>query len=136
MNLDGAENYTLRTDFHRGTLVVYLNGQLTMDNADAINRAILSAVPRDNPYVVLDLAEVTYADSSGLSLLFNVQGKVIRAGGRLAMTGLLGHVREVMNVSNYYQVFSVHDTVDEAVNFIDTEKKNRPAGEGETSATP
>jgi len=118
------KNYTLRADLHRGTLVIYLGGQLTLDNANDLNRGILTSIPRNDPFLVLDLSEVSYADSSGLSLLFSVQSKVVRAGGRMAMTGLHGHLREVMSVSNYYAVFAVSETLDAAVDFIEAEKKS------------
>jgi anti-sigma B factor antagonist len=62
-------------------------------------------------HVVLDFAQVTFMDSSGLGLLVDVL-KLLRAkGGRLCVAAVQKPVRNVLVLSAVDRVLDVYDTV-------------------------
>jgi anti-anti-sigma factor len=53
-------------------LIVRIEGEIDLSNADAIRDDVSQAVPRDAAGVALDLTNTTYIDSSGIRLLFDL----------------------------------------------------------------
>jgi anti-anti-sigma factor len=58
-----------------GEIVVgALSGEIDLSNAKALEREIADAVPNTARGMVLDLAKLTYLDSSGIRLLLSLAG--------------------------------------------------------------
>ncbi|MEO5666193.1 MAG: STAS domain-containing protein [Nocardioides sp.] len=47
-------------------------GEIDLSNVAEVLSAVISAVPHDAALVVLDLSDVTYLDSAGISMLFKL----------------------------------------------------------------
>jgi anti-anti-sigma factor len=64
----------LTFDFdHRGDVVVArLDGEIDSSNAGELQGALAAQVPRTASVLALDLSRVTYLDSSGIELLFEL----------------------------------------------------------------
>lgn len=107
--------FTLRHRVEKDVAVVELSGQLILDGIADLNREILLSVPRERPYLVLDVSGVTYSDSSGLSTLFAVQSKIVRAGGTMALCGIHGHLADLLRVCNIGDVFAAFATREEGL---------------------
>jgi anti-anti-sigma factor len=69
----------LALDLDGDVLVARLHGEIDMANADDLRAQIVGAVPNSALGVVVDLTDVTYLDSSGVRLLFELSD---RLGGR------------------------------------------------------
>jgi stage II sporulation protein AA (anti-sigma F factor antagonist) len=104
--LDPAE---LSFDTHGDVVVVRLDGEVDMGNADRVGRRIVTGVleaERAAGAAALDLGGLSYVDSSGLRMLEEVRHQVSSKGVRLftiapescrahrllALTGLLEHL--------------------------------------------
>jgi len=104
--LDPAE---LDFDTRDGLVVVRLDGEVDMGNADRVGRRIVTGVVEAQPEAnaaALDLSGLSYVDSSGLRMLEEVRHHVSSKGVRLftiapescrahrllALTGLLEHL--------------------------------------------
>ncbi len=59
-------------DQHDGVPVARIRGEVDVSNADALGQQLQAAVPNSALGLVLDLAETTYFDSSGVRLLFDL----------------------------------------------------------------
>jgi anti-sigma B factor antagonist len=97
-------------------LLVRLDGEIDMANADRIGRRVVHDVLErepTGPAVVLDLAGLSYLDSSGLRMLeevrhalaqhglrmFTVAPETCRAHRLLSLTGLLEHLGTVADMA-------------------------------------
>lgn len=66
-------------------------------------------------HMVLDFSKLAYLSSAGLSGILNL-GKQLRARhGKLALLVPAGPIRKVMELSGFTQMFSITDTLQEAV---------------------
>ncbi len=65
--------------------------------------------------VVLDLSGVDYLSSGGLRIFVALYKKLGTQGGRLTMAALQPYCREVLRVSGMEQLFSMSDTLEEAM---------------------
>lgn len=58
-----------------GTRVIRLSGELDLANAAAVEAELDTAFGDGNGGIVLDLAELTFIDSTGIALLINAVGR-------------------------------------------------------------
>ena len=104
----------LSTRDGRSCTVVWVSGELDMDTGPQLQEVLRKVADGGGRQVVLDLAEVTFMDSSGLGLLV-VWFKALRdGGGRLCLAAAQPPVRTVLALSAVDQVVDVYDSVDAA----------------------
>jgi anti-anti-sigma factor len=97
-----------------GATIVSLAGELDLYNASDVRAALLEACAEEPSVLVIDLAEVTFIDSTALGVLIEARSRLAdRDGFRLAAPGL--ETRRALEVSGLDKHFSVHDTVAEAL---------------------
>lgn len=66
------------------TAVVPVSGEVTFSNVAALDRELAAALERATN-VVVDLTEVTFIDSSGLSTLLTASSRAREGGGKVAL---------------------------------------------------
>lgn len=93
---------------HVPTVHLLLSGELDVTNADAI-RAEIDGVTDANPGkgVELDLAAVTFVDSSALGALVGALQHARKQGGDVVVTGLTPSVAKIFQVTGLDRVFEV-----------------------------
>lgn len=93
---------------HARTARLALSGELDVTNADAI-RAEIDGVTDARPgtAVSLDLAAVTFVDSSALGALVGALRHARKQGGDVVVTGLTPSVAKIFRVTGLDKVFEV-----------------------------
>lgn len=110
----GRESAVAGIDRREETVVVSLAGELDLYNAEEVRRALLDTLAEGAELLVVDLAEVTFIDSTALGVLIEARSRLSdRSGFRLAAPGL--EVRRALEVSGLDRHFVVRDTVADAV---------------------
>jgi anti-anti-sigma factor len=98
------------------TVIAHLRGEIDLSNAKMVVGEIASAVENDAAGVVLDLSEVTYLDSSGVHLVFDLHERLTGRQQRLVLSlpegSRIGRVLELVNVG---AVVAIEPTVEAAV---------------------
>ena len=98
------------------TLVLSLAGELDLYNAPALREALQRAVERSPKRLVVDLAEVTFVDSTILGALVEARSQLGRDAFALAAPGV--KVRRALEVSGLDGHFTVHDRIETAIDSI------------------
>lgn len=95
---DGGVRVFSRVVQGRGgrTTVVELSGELDLAGAPEVARRLAYAFDHVGPRVVLDLAGVTFADTSGLAVVSDFGDGARDAGGRVAVVGASPMVQRVL----------------------------------------
>jgi anti-sigma B factor antagonist len=104
----------LRVSESGDAIVVALTGELDLYNAPALRDALREAAGREPRRLVVDLSEVSFADSTALGAF--VEARSALGGGRafvLAAPGL--EVRRALEVSGLARHFTVRDTLESAL---------------------
>jgi anti-sigma B factor antagonist len=92
--------------------VLSLHGPLTMENVSPF----LNAVRReDAPTMILDFTGVPYLDSSGLGSLVSACTSCVKAGRRIALTGVNKRVLKVFEITRVEPVFLMFPTLSDAL---------------------
>lgn len=87
--------------------VLPLEGEIDLHVAPQIGAQLKAIIQKKPGKVVVDLAQVTYIDSSGLAVLIEAMQNVGRYGGSFALAGLQDGVRPIFEIARLDQVFRI-----------------------------
>ncbi len=100
-------------------VVVSVQGRVDAENAGLFEvhcKKRLAALGQKN--LVVDLGPAEYLSSAGLRSIL-ILGKYVKAlGGRLALSGLKGVVRETFSISGFLELFPSAETPEQAAGLI------------------
>src|ERR1022692_819007 len=98
-----------------GVPVLRLKGRLTIGEGSRDLRGTISDIAAEgHKYLLLDLGEVTYIDSSGLGALVAGYNSMSLKGGRVGLFHVPERVRELLEMSGLAVVFRIFGTEQEA----------------------
>jgi anti-sigma B factor antagonist len=90
----------------RGAAIT-LTGELDMATAPELNDVLAPLVDDGPEEVVLDLAELSFIDSSGLAVLVTAQNALQEKGRRLVVRSPGRHARRVFEIAGLLEFLSV-----------------------------
>ncbi len=76
---------------------------------------IRGQLTKGNKRVLINLADVTYIDSSGIGELVSAYTAVTNQGGELKLLKLTQKVHDLLQITKLYTVFDVHDDEAKAI---------------------
>ena len=92
--------------------IIPLEGEIDLHVSPRI-AATLTAVVKEKPRnLIVDLAKVSYIDSSGLAILIEAMQSVEKYGGKFALASLQENVRPIFEIARLDQVFRIFPDVD------------------------
>jgi anti-sigma B factor antagonist len=95
-----------------GHVVVALGGELDCMSEEELARVLAGVIGERHPKLTVDLAEVSFMDSSGLRCLVEAARKAASLGSQLVAVRAHGIVRRVLDVSGVGREL-MGDSVDE-----------------------
>ena len=100
-----------------GVTVVDLNGRITLGEGSIILRdTVRDLLSKGRKNILLNLANVTYIDSSGIGELVSAFTSVRNQQGELKLLKLTKKVHDLLQITKLYTVFDVKDEEAEAIN--------------------
>jgi anti-anti-sigma factor len=110
-----SELATVMFEERDAVIVARLKGEIDMSNADDLGRMIGRSVSNAALGVILDLSGVTYLDSAGIRLLFELGNRLGQRGQRIGVAiGEEAPLRKVLRLTNVAGEMPVFGTVDQA----------------------
>lgn len=88
---------------------IFLNGEIDLDRSPAARKILLAAVSRGKP-VAVDLADVSYMDSSGIASLVEAYQKARAAKTEFALVRVSAAVMKVLTLARLDKIFTVRST--------------------------
>jgi anti-anti-sigma factor len=92
------------------TLIVALSGRLDYDNAEALRAQMLGLLTDEYRCLVLDLAELTFCDSTGIRIFLALRALIEDRSGMMSLTNLHPRLIRVFQLTGLVQFFAVHPT--------------------------
>jgi anti-sigma B factor antagonist len=85
-------------------------GRITLgEGSSAFRETIRDLVAKGNKKLLLNLADVSYIDSSGIGELVSAFTTVTNHGGVLKLLNLTKRVQDLLQITKLYTVFEVFD---------------------------
>jgi anti-anti-sigma factor len=91
--------------------VVAVGGELDLNTAPELLHALTRLVDEGRRTLIVDLAEVGFCDSSGLSVLVRARNRLDQLGGVMVLACATPIVARVLEVSGLVEVFGTYPTV-------------------------
>jgi anti-sigma B factor antagonist len=95
--------------------VLQLEGEIDLHVSPEIAESLRTMVAKKPKVLVVDLAKVTYIDSSGLAVLIEGMQNVQDYGGKFALANVQENVKHIFDIARLDQVFQIFPDVDSAV---------------------
>lgn len=98
-----------------GIVIIDLKGQLDVYNSGELQRLVDAYIARGLTHFVVNLEQVTYMDSSTISVFLYSLQKVQKLEGQFALSALAGAPKEVFDMAKLHEVFEVYPDVPSAI---------------------
>ena len=95
--------------------VLPLDGEIDLHVSQGISASLKAMTDAKPKQLVVDLARVSYIDSSGLAVLIEAMQTVGAYGGKFSLAGLQEGVRPIFEIARLDQVFRIFPDVDAAL---------------------
>lgn len=93
-----------------GVAIVDMSGRITLGEGGVILRdTIHDLLGKGEKYILLNLGDVSYIDSSGIGELIAAFTSVRRQGGELKLLNLTKKVHDLLQITKLYTVFDIRD---------------------------
>ena len=90
--------------------VVDVAGRITLgEGSSALRETLRDLVAKNQNKILLNLADVSYIDSSGIGELVSGYTTVTNTGGALKLLNLNKRVKDLLQITKLYTVFEVHE---------------------------
>lgn len=96
-------------------LVLHVAGRMDAENALTFETQCESCISEGFLRIVIDLGQLSYASSMGLSAIVKIAKQVRDRGGELRICCLTGLVRQLFEITRLNHVFPPHDSVESAL---------------------
>jgi anti-sigma B factor antagonist len=101
-----------------GAQVLELSGELDASSAPALRERLAEVATRGGGSLVVELSDLSFIDSTGLSVLLNAKRRLTRRGRAFAIVCPPGHVRRILEVTKLLETLSCHDSRDDALGAV------------------
>jgi len=97
-------------------IVIDISGRITLgEGCSQLRELIRDQLSKGNKQILLNLANVTYIDSSGIGELVSAFTAVSNQGGQLKLLKLTKKVHDLLQITKLYTVFDIHDDEAKAI---------------------
>ncbi len=97
------------------TSVITVSGDVHVSTAPEFSRLLTDAIGRGRVHLVLDLTQVDFIDSTGLSVLLNALRRVTRRGGQLMLVCSNPTVLRLFEITRLDTTFDIEATREDAL---------------------
>jgi len=98
----------------QGYHIVALTGEIDLESSPKARQVLLETIDRSTK-VLIDMASVTYIDSSGIASLVEAFQRTKKKGGQLAFIRLNPAVVRVLTLARLDKVFVIHADMESAI---------------------
>ena len=113
-------SFTYTSKKEGSILVFHLSGNLIeKTQADNLLQELNDCIAKNTVLFVVDLADLKYLNSTGLTILIQILTKSRKAGGEAVITNVNSKINELLVITKLNTVFTVADTVAQGISKLE-----------------
>lgn len=101
--------------------VIAVRGEVDLFTAPELKQAISDAIEGGRTRVVVDLAQTTFLDSSGLGVLVGALQRLRDRGGALSIVNVDAAIARTFSITGLDQILAIRETREDAIVALETE---------------
>ncbi len=94
------------------------------EETDQLREALIVDAEGEAPYVLVDLEDVTYLNSTALGVLIAAHTHVSKRGGRIGLCDVSGSIENIFVITKLVLVFTIYDSLEDGLAKITMENPN------------
>lgn len=98
-----------------GIPVLDVIGEIDIYTTPQFKEAVSAAIDENKPKIVINMAQVTYMDSSGFGTLLSATKRLRPLDGALYLAGCNDSIQRMLQITRLNTIFGVYATEDEAL---------------------
>lgn len=111
-----TDDLTLSLQHTQGPLALArVAGEIDVDSAPALRTEALNLIARGHPHLILDLAHVSFCDSSGFSALIGILRCAKDAGGSLALAAVPDRLTRMLDLTGIGRLMPSYPSTEDAL---------------------
>ncbi len=103
------------TDHRPDVAVLHIRGELDSDTAGQLHETLATLLERPVPRIVVDLTDLKFCDSVGLSAFITSKQVITARGGWLSFAGANPFLTQLMETIGLKRYFAIFPEVDDAI---------------------
>jgi len=119
LNRLSAGEYYFSGQVHDKVAELSLSGQLDLYKCPDLKSDVRRLMEQGYSFVVFDLTDLSYVDSSGIGTMIQISNWMKKRGGLMVLVNVQGSVDKIFQLSKLDEFFAFRDTVSEARQFIE-----------------
>ena len=101
---------------HHGDIpVLDVVGEIDIYTTPQFKEAVTAAISENKPAIIINMAQVTYMDSSGFGTLLSATKRLKPIDGALYLTGCNDAIQRMLQITRLNTIFGVYASEDEAL---------------------
>ena len=93
--------------------IIALKGELDLYKTGKLKRELLDVIGDEISSLIIDMAELTYMDSSGIALMAFLQKNVKGKNGSFAFVNINDEIMNVLKLAALDNFFKIYDSLDQ-----------------------
>jgi stage II sporulation protein AA (anti-sigma F factor antagonist) len=106
---------TVETRREKEITVAAITGRMDALTTSDVERTLMRLLDEGARTLLIDLGGLDYISSAGLRTLLAAAKRMKAQAGTMAFVNLKGHAKEVFEISGFYSLFTVYDSVESAL---------------------
>jgi anti-sigma B factor antagonist len=98
--------------------IAELSGRLVMADVAKSRAELLAVVEKGTGRLVVDLSDVSFVDSSGLSVLITAFKAIEERSGKMVLAGLSPEIQALIELTRLNEIFPVFSDAERAVGYL------------------
>jgi anti-anti-sigma factor len=107
-----AVTFKIRVEHRGAATAVRIAGELDMATAPMLAGCVNDLIAANSTRVLVELDELTFCDSAGLTVLIQGDRQCAAHGGWLRVSGSSGHVARVLEISGLEELLTYRADID------------------------
>lgn len=100
-------------------VIYHVKGDIDINSSPQIRKSFDRIINDKTMKIIINLAGVSYVDSSGLATLVEMLKKTRGYGGKIRLSNLAAKVKSLFEITKLEKLFEIYDTEEEAgTNFV------------------
>ncbi|MDK2917794.1 MAG: hypothetical protein PWQ37_527 [Candidatus Petromonas sp.] len=95
--------------------IVRISGEVNFENYNKFRDDLLKHITGERPKILLDMEELSYLNSMGLSAILKAYSKAKKEKGELRLCRLQSHIKKLFSITKLNEVIIIYDGLEEAI---------------------
>ena len=103
-------------DKREEVIILGLRGRLDASTSKGLEEKLTALTEGGEKRLVVEFSQLDYISSSGLRVLLVAAKNLTRANGKIVLSSLKDHIKEVFDITGFSSIFPIYHSPEEAIN--------------------